>query len=216
MPDYTIQRLNMVESQVRTNDVTDVRIQQVMREIERERFIPAARQALSYADRSVEVVRGRYLLDPRTFSKLAQLAEIGPTDRILDVGCASGYSTAVFSLLCADVIGLEDDAELVRIASEVLLAYGGNVRVVQGKLADGHPAAAPYDVIFLNGAVEVVPDTLLQQLAENGRLVAVVQNGPQGRATLYLREHGRVGCRPDFDATVPVLPGFQRARGFVF
>src|SRR4051794_25560530 len=118
MPDYTIQRLNMVESQVRTNDVTDVRIQEAMRAIERERFVPAARQGLAYADRPVEVVRGRYLLDPRPFPKLAQLASIEPTDRLLDVGCAWGYSTAVFSRLCADVIGLEEDAELVRIASE--------------------------------------------------------------------------------------------------
>lgn len=216
MPDHTIQRLNMVESQVRTNDVTDLRIQAAMSEIERERFVPAARQALSYADRPVEMARGRYLLDPRTFAKMAQLAEIEPTDRILDVGCASGYSTAMFSRLCADVIGLEEDAELVRIASQALLAYGGNLRVVQGKLADGYPADAPYNIIFLNGAVEVVPDSLLHQLDEGGRLLTVVQNGPQGRATLYLREHGRVGSRTDFDATVPVLPGFERPRGFVF
>lgn len=216
MPDYTIQRLNMVESQVRTNDVTDVRIQEVMQEIERERFVPAARQALSYADRPVEVARGRYLLDPRTFARLAQLAEIEPRDRILDVGCTSGYSTAVFSRLCADVIGLEEDAGLARIAAESLLAYGGNLRVVQGKLADGYSASAPYNVIFLNGAVEAVPDTILQQLAEDGRLVTVVQNGPQGRATLYVREHGRIGSRTDFDATAPVLPRFQRALGFVF
>jgi protein-L-isoaspartate(D-aspartate) O-methyltransferase len=216
MPDYTIQRLNMVESQVRTNDVTDVRIQEAMRAIERERFVPAARQGLAYADRPVEVVRGRYLLDPRTFSKLAQLASIEPTDRLLDVGCASGYSTAVFSRLCADVIGLEEDAELVRIASETLLGYGGNVHVVQGKLSGGYPASAPYNVIFLNGAVEFTPDTLLQQIGEGGRLVAVTQKGPQGRAQIYVRENGRIGSRTEFDATVPVLPGFQQARGFVF
>ena len=216
MPDYTIQRLNMVESQVRTNDVTDVRIQEVMREIERERFVPAGRQGLAYADSTVEIVRGRYLLEPRTFAKLAQLAAIEPSDRLLDVGCASGYSTAVFSRLCADVTGLEEDAELVRIASDVLLAYGGNLRVVQGSLADGHPAGAPYNVIFLNGAVESAPDTLLRQLGEGGRLVAIVQGGPQGRAHLYLRENGRIGDRTDFDATAPVLPGFSQVRGFVF
>ena len=216
MPDYTIPRLNMVESQVRTNDVTDVRIQEVMREIARERFVPAGRQGLAYADSAVEIVHGRYLLDPRTFAKLAQLATIEPTDRLLDVGCASGYSTAVFSRLCSDVTALEEDAELVRIATDALLAYGGNLRVVQGRLADGNPAGAPYDVIFLNGAVEVAPDTLLQQLGEGGRLVAVVQNGPQGRANIYVREHGRIGNRTEFDATAPVLPGFRRARGFVF
>ena len=124
MPDFRAQRLNMVESQVRTNDVTDVRIQDAMREVPRERFVPSAKQALAYADTVVEVVPGRFLLDPRTFSKLAELAEIEPTDRILDVGCASGYSAAVLARLAHEVIGLEEDAELVRVATDLLLPWG--------------------------------------------------------------------------------------------
>lgn len=216
MPDTTAQRLNMVESQVRTNDVTDVRIQDAMRTVPRDRFVPAALQALAYADRVVEVVRGRFLLDPRTFSKLAQLAQIEASDRILDVGCASGYSTAVLARIAREVVGLEEDAELVRVAVELLPQLATSARVVQGRLADGWAAGAPYDVIFVNGAAEQVPDALLAQLAEDGRLVVVVRNGPQGRAHLFVREHGRVGSRPDFDATVPVLSGFQKAKGFVF
>jgi len=117
MPDYAAQRLNMVDSQVRTSDVLDVRIQEAMRTIPRERFVPASGQALAYADTIVEVVPGRFLLDPRTFSKLAELAEILPTDRILDVGCASGYSTAVLARIGREVVGLEEDAELVRVAA---------------------------------------------------------------------------------------------------
>jgi protein-L-isoaspartate(D-aspartate) O-methyltransferase len=216
MPDDLIQRLNMVESQVRTNDVTDRRIQEAMKEIPRERFVPTARRALAYSDRPVEVVPGRYLLDPRTFSKLAQLATIAPSDRILDVACASGYSSAVLARLAASVTALEEDAELVRIASDTLRARGVNAQVVQGKLADGNPAGAPYDVIFVNGAIEILPPALEGQLAEGGRLVVVLQKGPQGRATLFLKEHGRVASRPDFDATAPVLPGFREPRGFVF
>ena len=216
MPDYLIQRLNMVESQVRTNDVTNRRIQEVMKEIPRERFVPTARRALAYTDRPVEVVPGRYLLDPRTFSKLAQLATIAPSDRILDVACASGYSTAVLARLAASITALEEDAELVRIASETLRSLGVAAQVVQGKLSDGHPAGAPYDVIFINGAIEIVPEALETQLAEGGRLVTVIQKGPQGRGTVFLKEHGRVGSRADFDATVPVLPGFRAPRGFVF
>jgi protein-L-isoaspartate(D-aspartate) O-methyltransferase len=216
MSDYLIQRLNMVESQVRTNDVTDTRIQEAMKEIPRERFVPQARRALAYADRPVEVVTGRYLLDPRTFSKLVQLADIEPSDRILDVACASGYSTAVLSRLGASVTGLEEDAELVRIASDTLRSLNSNAQVVQGKLSEGHAAGAPYDVIFVNGAVESPPETLAKQLADGGRLVVVIQKGPQGRATLFLKEHGRVGSRADFDTTLPVLPGFQVRRGFVF
>jgi protein-L-isoaspartate(D-aspartate) O-methyltransferase len=216
MPDYTSQRLNMVESQVRTNDVTDVRIQEAMRQVPRERFVPAARQAMAYADAVVEVVPGRFLLDPRTFSKLAQLAQIASSDRILDVGCASGYSTAVLARLGADVVGVEEDAELVRVAAELLPAVGVRARVVQGRLTEGWAQGAPYDVIFVNGAVEEVPDKLLAQLAKYGRLVVILRKGPQGRAHIYVREHGRVGSRPDFDATVPVLAGFQKQKGFVF
>jgi protein-L-isoaspartate(D-aspartate) O-methyltransferase len=216
MSDYLIQRLNMVESQVRTNDVTDTRILDAMKEIPRERFMPQTRRALAYADRPVEVAPGRYLLDPRTFSKMAQLASIAPSDRVLDVACASGYSTAVLARLGAIVTALEEDAELVRIASETLRALGVNAQIVQGKLAEGHPAGAPYDVVFVNGAVESLPRELEAQLGEGGRLVVVVQKGPQGRANLFVKEHGRLGSRPDFDATVPVLPGFREPRGFVF
>ena len=216
MPDFHSQRLNMVESQVRTNDVTDVRILEAMREIPRERFVPSAKRALAYADAAIEVVPGRSMLDPRTFSKLAQLAEIAPTDRILDVGSASGYSAAVLARLAVRVIGLEEDAELMRIATDALGSWGKNVQLVQGQLAKGYPAEAPYDVIFLNGSVEVVPQALQAQLAAGGRLVAIVQTGALGQATLFLQETGRIGARVDFDAAAPSLPGFRKPREFVF
>jgi len=216
MPDYTSQRLNMVESQVRTNDVTNVCIQDAMRQVPRERFLPAAKQAMAYADAVVEVVPGRFLLDPRSFSKLAQLAKVEPSDRILDVGCASGYSTAVLARLGGEIVGVEEDAELVRVAVELLPSLGVTARVVQGRLAEGWAAGAPYDVIFINGAAEEVPERLLSQLAEDGRLVVILRNGPQGQGYLFVREHGRAGNRADFDATVPVLSGFQRQKSFVF
>lgn len=216
MPDYILQRFNMVESQVRTNDVTDVRIQDAMRDIPREKFVPGPKRALAYAESVIEVVPGRYLLDPRTFSKLVQLADIRSTDTILDVACGSGYSSAVLARLGARVTALEEDAELVRIASDALPFAGANVTIVQGKLSDGYRNTAPYDVIFINGAVELVPEALKAQLAENGRLVVVIRKGPQGRAHLFVRELGRIGSRPDFDATVPLLPGFREPAGFVF
>jgi protein-L-isoaspartate(D-aspartate) O-methyltransferase len=216
MPDHRTQRLNMVDSQVRTNDVTDVRIQEAMREVPRERFVPSAKQPVAYADTAVEIVSGRFLLDPRTFSKLAQLAEIEPADRILDVGCGSGYSTAVLARLAGRVVGLEEDAELVRVASDTLSALGITAQVIQGNLARGCPASAPYDVIFVNGAIETPPEGLLEQLAEGGRLVTVVRNGPQGRANIFLREHGRISSRTDFDSNVPLLSGFRHPKSFVF
>jgi protein-L-isoaspartate(D-aspartate) O-methyltransferase len=217
MPDFAAQRMNMVETQVRPNDVTDPRIHAAMREVPRERFVPAARQALAYAEGPVEVAPRRYLIDARSFSKLMELADIQPGDRILDVGAATGYSSAVLSRLGGQVIALEQDADLVRVASDTLQAAGcANVTVVQGALTEGAKASGPYDVIFVNGGVESVPDSLLGQLSEGGRLVAVVQKGPLGRAHVYLRQNGTVGGREDFDTVVPELAGFKKAVGFVF
>jgi len=217
MPDYAAQRLTMVESQVRANDVTDPRVSAAMRQIPREKFVPGAKRGIAYADAAIEVVPGRYLLEPRTIAKLLQLAEIGPNDSVLDVGCATGYSTAVIAQLARAVIGLEQDAALVRMASDAVPAVGAkNAAVVQGSLAEGFRQKAPYDAIFINGAVEMVPEGLLSQLAEGGRLVAVIRSGALGRAHLYLREHGRVGYRIAFDASAPLLAGFREAVGFVF
>lgn len=217
MPDFTAQRANMVETQVRPSDVTDPRIHAAMREVPRERFVPGARQMLAYADGPIEVAPRRYLMDARSFAKLVQLADIQTGDKILDVAAATGYSSAVLARLGGQVIALEQDADLVRIASDTLRSTGSaNVTVAQGPLTEGARATAPYDVIFVNGAVESVPDSLLGQLKEGGRLVAIVQNGPQGRAHLYVRQDGVAGSRGDFDATVPELAGFKKPVGFVF
>ena len=217
MPDYAAQRWTMVESQVRPSDVTDVRIAEAMREIPRERFVPTIKRPIAYADENVEVVHNRYLLQPRTFAKLVQLAQIAPDDKILDVGCATGYSTVILAKLGARVIGLEQDADLVRVASDMVPAAGtSNATIVQGSLADGHRAEAPYDVIFVNGGIEAAPEALLSQLGEGGRLVAVVKSGELSRANLYLRQNGRIGTRVSFDAWVPLLAGFRHKVGFVF
>lgn len=217
MPDYAALRANMVESQVRPADVTDLAIQAAMREAPRERFVPAHKRALAYMDGCVEVARGRFLLDPRSFSKTLQLANVQATDKVLDVGCATGYSTAVLSLLAGSVIGLEQDAGLVRIAIETLAATGySKAEIVQGPLADGLPTRAPYDVIFLNGGVEREPQALLKQLAEGGRLVCVMREGSAGYARIYVRHDGAIGARDAFDAYPPVLPGFKKSESFVF
>ncbi|HUE65197.1 MAG TPA: protein-L-isoaspartate O-methyltransferase [Rhizomicrobium sp.] len=208
-------RFNMVETQVRTANVTDQRILAAMNAVAREKFVPRAATALAYADVPVAVAPGRYLLDPRSFAKLVQLAQVGVEDRVLDVGCATGYSSAVLARLAAEVVALEQDADLVRAASELLANPVGKVEVVQGALIEGVKDQAPFDVIFVNGAIEQVPETLLGQLAEGGRLVAVLKDG-QSRAWLFLKQNGQVGKRPDFDASVPVLAGFKKAMGFVF
>ena len=217
MSDFSAFRRNMVDTQVRTNDVTDQRIHEAMREIPRERFVPSVKRAVAYADASVEVAPGRYLLDPRTLGKLIQLAEIKADDKILDVGCATGYSAAVLGRLGKSVFALEQDADLVRVATEALLATGArNVTVVQGALIEGVKAKAPFDVIFVNGAIQTTPNNLLAQLGEGGRLVTIMQPGAQGTAQLFLKQNGKTGGRPDFNATVPLLAGFKKAVGFVF
>jgi protein-L-isoaspartate(D-aspartate) O-methyltransferase len=208
-------RFNMVEAQIRSSNVTDVRILAAMNAVAREKFVPSAARALAYADVPVAIAQGRYLLDPRSFAKLLQLAQIKVTDRVLDVGCGTGYSAAVLARLAAEVVALEQDADLVRIASELLANVVGKVELVQGGLIEGVKAQGPFDVIFVNGAIEQVPEILLGQLAEGGRLVAVLKDG-QSRAWLFLKENGQIGKRPDFDAEVPLLAGFKKAMGFVF
>jgi protein-L-isoaspartate(D-aspartate) O-methyltransferase len=207
----------MIEAQVRANDVTDPRIQAAMGAVPREQFVPAAMRALAYADVPVEVAPGRHLLDPRTFAKLLELAELRPTDKVLDVGSATGYSAAILARLVHAVFALEQDAELARLASELLPAAGGaRVEVIKGIFAEGYRPQAPFDAIVVNGALPEPPEMLLGQLAEGGRLVAVIANGTMGKAQLFLRERGRIGCRSGFDADVPVLVGFSKSVGFVF
>jgi len=208
-------RFNMIEAQIRTNNVTDVRIHAALDAVMRERFVPSTKQALAYADVPVEIAPGRYLLDPRSFAKALQLVRVTAEDKVLDVGCGTGYSSAVLGRLARAVIALEQDADLVRVAAGLLEGLA-NVQITQGALIEGFKDGGPYDIIFVNGAIEAQPDTLLSQLAESGRLVAFVQKGAQGRATLYLKEQGRVGHREDFDANVPLLAGFKKHLGFVF
>jgi protein-L-isoaspartate(D-aspartate) O-methyltransferase len=209
-------RTNMIDAQIRSADVTDPRIHAAMMAVPRERFVPTARKALAYADVPVEVAPGRFLLDPRSLAKALQMLEVTADDRVLDVACGTGYSSAVLGRLGKSVIALEQDADLVRIASEALANVEGDVQITQGSLIDGFKMGGPYDVILVNGAIEARPETLLSQLDEGGRLVVFLQSGAQGRATLFLREQGQVGSRPGFDATVPMLAGFKKSQGFIF
>jgi protein-L-isoaspartate(D-aspartate) O-methyltransferase len=217
MQDTDAQRANMVATQLRTNDVTDIRIRAAMLEIPRERFVPASVAPVAYMEGCLDAGRGRMILDARSFAKMLQLAAIRATDRILDVGCATGYSTAVLARLGARVLGLEEEADLARAAEENLAALGvGNANIVRASLRAGHRAGAPYDVIVLNGAADAVPDALLDQLGDGGRLVAILREGAAGHARLYVRHGHAISDRDAFDAQVPVLPGFAREPGFVF
>jgi protein-L-isoaspartate(D-aspartate) O-methyltransferase len=215
MLDSAQQRANMVATQLRTNDVTDTRLIKAILSVPREDFVPAALVPLAYMEGCISLGKGRVLLDLRSFGKMTQLAAIGPSDRVLDVGCGTGYSTAVLAQLAAQVTGLEQEREFAEIATTQLRG-SANVEIACSKMSDGLPAKAPFDVIFLNGAVESAPFTLTEQLADGGRLVCIVKDGAAGHARLFVKEGSAIGERDAFDAQLPVLPGFEKVRSFAF
>lgn len=210
----------MVESQVRPTDVTDTAILSAMFEIPREEFVPAEWRALAYIDEDIEIADGRpgrFLMQASTFAKLIQLAEIRASDLVLDVGCGTGYSTAVLAHVAGFVVALDNDQALVAEAERNLSALGcENVTVVQGPLPAGHAAQAPYDVIVVEGAIDDISPTLLEQLKDGGRLVAVVGEGNAGRATLWRKESGQISSLGVFNAAVRPLVEFRREPVFEF
>jgi protein-L-isoaspartate(D-aspartate) O-methyltransferase len=155
-------------------------------------------------------------MEPMVLAKLLQALDLRPQDKVLDVGSATGYSAALLGRLVRTVVALEEDRELAAAADAQLRELGAiNVRVVIGLLAAGWPAEAPYDAILLDGAAEVIPPALLEQLKEGGRLGAVMRSGAAGRATIHSRVGARFAARPVFDATVPPIPGFAAPKTFV-
>ncbi len=218
MSNFAAARRHMVDSQIRTNRVTDPLVIGAVEEIPRERFVDKTLEGVAYLDEDLPIAPGRNLMEPMVFSRLAQALEIGSDDVVLDVGCANGYSSAVLARLASTVVALETDSGLAARASATLLELGiDNVVVVEGPLADGHAAQAPYDAILVGGMVSEVPRALQDQIAEGGRLCAVIgaDRGP-GRATLMVKRGGIISRRTIFDAAVPALPGFETEPGFVF
>jgi protein-L-isoaspartate(D-aspartate) O-methyltransferase len=221
MTDFAHARRMMVEGQVRTSDVTDPRLLAAMLEVPREVFVPSKKAGLAYLDLDLPVqgseAAARSLLKPMVLAKLIHAAAAGENDRVLDVACATGYSTAVLAHLAAHVVALEEDAVLARAAEDTLRALGiVNAAVRTGPLTAGAPADAPYDLIVVNGSVEIMPETLFAQLTDGGRLVCVLRRGGVGRAMLYRSVGGDISGRPIFDAAAPLLPGFARPPAFVF
>ncbi len=221
MIDHATQRLNMVESQVRPSDVTDRRITRAMREIPREAFVPGPLKSIAYADEPLKISDAahnqRYILAPRLLAKLVQLLEIEPDGMVLDVGPATGYSTALLAHLGQAVVALEEDARLAERTQEVLANLGvDNAVVITGSMSAGAADEGPYDAILINGAVVDVPTALLDQLKDGGRCVAVSIDNGVGRATVWRRHGMNFDRRPAFDASAPYLPGFEPAAGFVF
>jgi protein-L-isoaspartate(D-aspartate) O-methyltransferase len=221
MIDFAAARRLMVDGQVRTADVTDPRLLAAMLELPRERFLPDEMASLAYLDLDVPVNEQgrpvRRLLKPMVLAKLVQAAEVGETDRVLDLGCATGYSTALLAKLAGFVVGLEEDEILASRANHALTESGiANAKIIVGQLIRGCPGEGPFDVILMQGATETAPTAFSHQLKEGGRLVCVLGRGPAGKAMLYRLSDGDFSGRPMFDAAAPVLPGFAKPPAFVF
>jgi protein-L-isoaspartate(D-aspartate) O-methyltransferase len=220
MVDFAQARRIMVDGQLRTFDVNDIPLLDAMDTVPRELFVLPGREELAYIDQDVLVGDGaerRYMLSPMILGRLVQALGIEAGDRILDVACGRGYASAVFSELGAQVTALESDDALAGAARQSLSAAGAsNVTVVTGPLEQGHQGNAPYDAILINGAVEVRPEALLQQLAEGGRLACVKGRGRAARATLYVRTGDAIGERALFEAAAPLLAPFVQVPGFTF
>ena len=217
MFDTVTARRLMVDGQVRTADVTNLDLLAAMLTLPRERFVPQALAEQAYRDGDIALGDDRVLLKPMVLAKLIQAMAVQSSDHVLDVGCGTGYSSAVLGQLASSVMALEQDEALAQQAKAVLGAAGGNdVTVVTGPLVAGWQAAAPYDLILLNGATEIVPEALGRQLKPNGRLACVFGRGPTGKAMIYRVVEGHLVGRPVFDAAAPVLPGFVAPQEFVF
>jgi protein-L-isoaspartate(D-aspartate) O-methyltransferase len=217
MTDFAAPRRNMVDGQVRTADVTDPRILSAMLEVPREQFVAPAMAGLAYLDLDVPVSKGaqgaRRLIKPMVLAKLIQAADIAGADRVLDIGCVTGYGAAVLARIAGQVVALEQDAGLVNTDALTGLQ---NLTLATGPLAEGFAQGGPYDAILLEGAAEIVPAALFRQLKDGGRLVCVLGAGPGAKAMLYRRSGEDFGGRPMFDAAAPVLPGFAKPPAFAF
>ncbi len=221
MFDAAAARRHMVDGQIRTADVTNPNLIAAMQAVPRELFVLPALAAQAYRDGDVSLGQGRALLRPLVFAKLIQGADIRPGDQVLDVGCGTGYSAAVLAHMGASVVALEENAELARQAQAALAKTGagqvtGKVSVVRGPLTAGWPATAPYDLILLDGAIEIAPDAFAGQLKPGGRLAAIFGRVPAAKAMIYRLVEGHLVGRPIFDAAAPLLPGFAAPPAFVF
>jgi protein-L-isoaspartate(D-aspartate) O-methyltransferase len=216
--DFAVARLNMVEGQLRTNTVVDGALLDAFLMVPRERFVPVAFHDAAYFDDDLPLGNGRMLLEPMILARLLAAARIGATDKVLDIGCATGYATAIIARLAAGAVGVEEDADLARQARARLAELGVlHAGIVEGPLNRGHAAGARYDVIVIEGAVAAVPDVIAAQLAEDGRLVTVVKTAAgMGQAMVMTRVSGVLSRRALFDASAALLPGFAPAPGFVF
>ncbi|MGO4917075.1 protein-L-isoaspartate O-methyltransferase family protein [Pseudogemmobacter sp. W21_MBD1_M6] len=216
MTDYQNRRTVMVDTQVRPSDVTKFPIIEAMLAVPREAYVPAAKREAAYVGENIALGRNRVLLEPRTLAKMLDALDIQPDELVLDLGCAYGYSTAVIARLAQAVVAVEEDEGMAADAQQTLSENAvDNAAVMQGAMTAGNAKNGPYDVIVVQGAVEQVPQALLDQLKDGGRIGCIFMEGALGICRIGYKIDGNVTWRFAFNASAPVVPGFERERAFV-
>jgi protein-L-isoaspartate(D-aspartate) O-methyltransferase len=217
MTDFSKRRTMMVDTQVRPSDVTKFPIIDAMLNVAREDFVPAAQREAAYVGENLELGQGRALLEPRTLAKMLDALAIDSDELVLDIACGLGYSTAVIARMAQAVVAVEQDEDMAREAQDALMTAGADNAVVhEGPLIEGAPQHGPYDVIILQGGVCDIPAALTDQLKEGGRIVALFMDGVVGEVRLGHKRAGDISWRLAFNATAPVLPGFEKEKTFTF
>lgn len=215
MPDYASRRQMMVDTQVRPSDVTKFPIIEAMLSVPREAYVPAGKREAAYVGNNLDLGNGRVMLEPRTLGKMLDAVDIQPDELVLDLGCGLGYSSAIIARMADAVVAVEEGEGLAAEAQETLLNQGvDSVAVIEGALAEGAAKHGPYDVIVLQGAAEHMPEGLLAQLKDGGRIVALFMEGSLGICRVGYKIDGEMNWRYAFNAGAPVLPGFERQRAF--
>ncbi len=215
MSDFTARRTMMVDTQVRPSDVTKFPIIDAMLTVPREEFVPAAKREAAYMGENLDLGQGRVLFEPRTLAKMLDALSISNTELVLDIGCAMGYSAAVIAHMAEAVVAVEEDEAMAAEAQEALMASGSdNVVMHTGALAEGAAEHGPYDVIIIEGGVDEVPQSVLDQLKDGGRIAALFMEGSLGEVRIGYKSGGQVSWRMAFNAAAPVLDGFKREAAF--
>lgn len=217
MTDFSKRRTMMVDTQVRPSDVTKFPIIDAMLNVARENFVPTAQREAAYVGENLDLGDQRVLLEPRSLAKMLDMLAIDGDELVLDLGCAFGYSTAVIARMAQAVVAVEQDEDMAREALDALMGAGADNAVVHtGPLVDGAPQHGPYDVIIIQGGVGHVPDALTDQLKEGGRIAALFMDGALGEVRLGRKRAGQISWRLGFNASAPILPGFEKEISFTF